>query len=347
MGEVLPFDDLVVASDERRGDAEWDDDSDIGELSPASAEQVTMQIRTMVERAWQYIAIAYQGRAYLALGYRTWDEYVDARLSDLRLTVPREERAEAVTTMSHARMSVRAIAKVLGVGVGTVHRKLAGETGAASKQNAPTIQGRDGKTYRRRTKDVAQQCPICGASHPDTPTGCPWDLFAQGLGPRPDAGLHAVDDPAEPIVTAQGRELDPAPSGREDGALAIPAVVQAVTRAVCIVDELDVLSQLVDDIESVGGRSEWSVDEPALTEGVRELIDRLRLQFDAMTEVLDRLERFAERLATHRTGQWGPGRSSPAADARRDSGYSTVAEGSFACADSSAHCVCGPSWCNE
>lgn len=40
-------------------------------LSPASAEQVTIQIRSMLERAWEFIAIAYQGRAFLALG---WDQ---------------------------------------------------------------------------------------------------------------------------------------------------------------------------------------------------------------------------------------------------------------------------------
>ena len=62
------------------------------EMSPASAEQVTMQIRSMMERAWEYIAIAYQGRAHIALGYASWDEYVDDRLGDLRLTVPREQR---------------------------------------------------------------------------------------------------------------------------------------------------------------------------------------------------------------------------------------------------------------
>ena len=48
-------------------------------------------------------------------------------------------------------------------------------------------------------KGVAvQECSICGESHPESPDECPWDLFAQGLGPRPGTVLHAVDDPAEP-----------------------------------------------------------------------------------------------------------------------------------------------------
>ena len=68
--------------------------------------------------------IADQGRADLALGYRSWDDYVDARLGDLRITVPRERRPAVVHTLSHAHMSLRAIAKLLGVGVATVHREL-------------------------------------------------------------------------------------------------------------------------------------------------------------------------------------------------------------------------------
>jgi len=48
-----------------------DPDTDIGffSMSPASAEQVTVQIRNVLDRAWEYIALAYKGRAFIALGY--------------------------------------------------------------------------------------------------------------------------------------------------------------------------------------------------------------------------------------------------------------------------------------
>ena len=82
-----------------------DDQVAVFELSPASAEQITIQIRSLMERAWEYIAIAYQGRAHLALGYASWDEYVDDRLGDLRLTVPREHRGAVVQSLSKAQMS--------------------------------------------------------------------------------------------------------------------------------------------------------------------------------------------------------------------------------------------------
>lgn len=299
MGKVLPFESPSVGDDEHRGDVDWDDDAEIGELSSAGAEQVTMQIRTMVERAWEYIAIAYQGRAYLALGYRTWDEYVDDRLGDLRLTVPREERAEAVATMSNARMSVRAIAKVLGVGIGTVHRGLAGKSAAPDADDGSTIQGRDGKTYRRRVKSVpVQECSICGDLHPESPDECPWDLFAQGIGPWPGTGLHAVDDPAGPSAPTPAREHYEAPCDIEIPAVAAPAAVEAaVVRALCILDELDDLTQLVDDIESVSGAATLKPDAPALIASATELAERVRLQINALARVRDRLERFTEAMA--------------------------------------------------
>jgi hypothetical protein len=69
--------------------ADLDADSDVGffSMSSASAEQVTVQIRTVLDRGWQYIALAYTGRAFVALGYPTWDAYVDARFGDFRIAV--------------------------------------------------------------------------------------------------------------------------------------------------------------------------------------------------------------------------------------------------------------------
>jgi hypothetical protein len=89
-----------------------DPDADVGfwSMSPASAEQVTVQIRTVLDRAWEFIALAYKGRAFIALGYANWDAYVDARFSDLRIAVPREHRAQVVAALAGVRMSCRAIA---------------------------------------------------------------------------------------------------------------------------------------------------------------------------------------------------------------------------------------------
>ena len=278
--------------------ADLDLDQRFFTLSPASAEQITLQIRSMLERAWDYVAIAYQGRAYLALGYRTWDEYVEARLGDLRLTVPCEQRAAAVQAMSHARMSVRAIAKVLGVGVATVHRELAHHGEAPRKpqdrSDPALIQGRDGKTYPRRRRTLDTACSICGEIHDGEPGDCPWDLFAQGVGPRPacpeptatdvpdhtDAGDLAISESTRP------RLVDTDTSH----------IVDAVVRVSCLIDELGSLPQLVHEIEILDWTQLAAKQEPMLADRVRSLLDDLRAQSVVMPDLVERLERAANHL---------------------------------------------------
>ena len=285
--------------------ADVDADAGFFEMSPASAEQVTIQIRSMMERAWEYVAIAYQGRAHIALGYESWDEYVDARLGDLRLTVPREERGAVVQSLSRAQLSLRAIAKVLGVDVATVHRSLgAREPAAADRAEEPApIRGRDGKQYPRRRRPTAMPCSICGEVHEGDADECPWDLFAQGLGPRPvhqkvrlgepdrDRGCADAVGVSERREHADGVDADgepkPATADEVNGA----TIVDSVTRAVCLVDELATLPQLVDAIEVAG----VSVGEAGLADGIRELIDHLRFQAEAIKSLADRLERVADR----------------------------------------------------
>jgi hypothetical protein len=71
-----------------------------------------------------------------------------------------------------------------------------------------------------------------------------------------------------------------------------PTIADSVTRAVCLVDELDVLPELVDEIEMVGESSDVS----GITDGIRELIDHLRAQAAALVCLVDRLERIAVPL---------------------------------------------------
>lgn len=272
------------------------DQAAVFELSPASAEQITIQIRMLMERAWEYIAIAYQGRAHLALGYASWDEYVDDRLGDLRLTVPREQRGAVVQSLSNAQMSLRAIAKVLGVSVATAYRDLA--SGAPDRSDtdecAPiSVKGRDGKEYRNRRKVAVHACEICGDTHDAGVDECPWDLFAQGLGPRPKS-VRRQDDrrptQEDPSATSQG-ECSP----DEIAPLAVPgaSVVDDVTRAVCVLDELSSLPELVDEIEAT---VEWRgivAPHPELLKRVQELIEHFRLHVELIAGFVSRLERVA------------------------------------------------------
>ena len=201
--------------------ADLDPDADVGfwSMSPASAEQVTVQIRTVLDRAWEFIALAYKGRAFIALGYPNWDAYVDARFGDLRIAVPREHRTQVVAELAGVRMSCRAIAQVLGVGVATVHRELTRSvptdpSGSPASDAHDVVIGRDGKEYprtRRTDPPAAMPCSTCGEHHPEPSGDCPWDLFAQGLGA---ASARRIDPGSEPRRRDHLRHAAPARSRR-------------------------------------------------------------------------------------------------------------------------------------
>ena len=190
-----------------------DPDADVGfwSMSPASAEQVTVQIRTVLDRAWEFIALAYKGRAFIALGYPNWDAYVDARFGDLRIAVPREHRTQVVAELAGVRMSCRAIAKVLGVGVATVHRELTRILPRRSIRNSGQRRKRPGDRAGREGVPAAPAalncrratCSTCGEHHPELTGGCPWDLFAQGLAPHPHGGSVPGGGPGRTPPTAR------------------------------------------------------------------------------------------------------------------------------------------------
>lgn len=288
MTELRSIDGVASAAD---AGVDQDGDAAFFELSSAGAEQVTLQIRSILERAWEYIAIAYQGRAHLALGYASWDQYVDDRLGDLRLTVPREQRGAVVQSLSKAQMSLRAIAKVLGVSVATAYRDASScaseqETDATSAK----VQGRDGRQYRKRRKAATPECAICGELHEEPPDQCPWDLFAQGRGPRPFAERQRPSADVRVPETSDGSDVQ-VPEAAVIGPSPAPSIVDLVTQAVCILDELANLPELLDEIEVAG----IPAGDGELARGVDELIQHLRCQVGAIVSFVDRLE----RITTH------------------------------------------------
>jgi hypothetical protein len=93
-----------------------------------AARKLTDQIKRDVNALWSNIVAAYLGRADIALGYGSWDEYTIVEFKSLRgLRMPREERTEVVHSLRHAGLPVRAIASATGLGVGTVHREIAAD----------------------------------------------------------------------------------------------------------------------------------------------------------------------------------------------------------------------------
>ncbi|MGM7670242.1 DNA-binding response regulator [Microbacterium sp. A93] len=126
-----------------------------GDLAADAARELTDRIRTGLEGVYQWIKAAYQGRAWLTMGYSSWDEYVTREFGNLHLRPPKEERQEVILSMREARMSTRAIGQATNLNDRTVRRELKAAGAANAAPDQPTVQGKDGKTY--------------AASHPSRP----------------------------------------------------------------------------------------------------------------------------------------------------------------------------------
>jgi hypothetical protein len=108
----------------------------------ARAERIRVGIHSFIATRKE-IADAYRDRDWAALGYESWDAYVDSEFSETRVRLTADERREAVAELRIAGMSQRAISATLGVSVGTVNADLAG----VQNRTPAEVTGTDGKSY--------------------------------------------------------------------------------------------------------------------------------------------------------------------------------------------------------
>jgi hypothetical protein len=155
--------------------------ADTGEADRSTAEEARAradQIRTAGEVMWHLVTEAYNRLDYLALGYSSWDDYMTREFGQMRLRLPREEREEVVGSLRAAGLSIRAIAAATSTSVNTVQKDLAAQVSQIDtpggpqplsdpepvqvtprfkpgtplpQEEAPTVQGTDGKTYKAKT----------------------------------------------------------------------------------------------------------------------------------------------------------------------------------------------------
>lgn len=141
-------------------------------LDADQARELTDQIRAASESLWDLVKTAYIGRAWCALGYESWDVYVQTEFQGSRISLPREERGEVVHSLRDAGLSIRAIAAAVNVGTGTVHRDLEPVVETAESDCGtedleiveatvedppapPTVTGRDGRNYKAKREPRA------------------------------------------------------------------------------------------------------------------------------------------------------------------------------------------------
>ena len=124
-------------------------------ITASQARELTDRIKVGVEAIWELVKQAYQSRAWVALGYDSWDDYCTREFGTSRIRLPREERQEVVASMREIGMSTRAIASATGMSKDTAARAL---SGVANETPAP-VTGTDGKTYTPRPQPQSEPEP--------------------------------------------------------------------------------------------------------------------------------------------------------------------------------------------
>lgn len=113
-------------------------------LDVEEARAIVNRIRQCVEIALVSITKAYDGRAWIALGYDSWAELCAAEFGE-HVRLPRDERRAVVAELHQGGMSTRAIAAATGVDRKTIRADLShvGEMGPPDAE----VVGLDGKSY--------------------------------------------------------------------------------------------------------------------------------------------------------------------------------------------------------
>jgi hypothetical protein len=187
-------------------------------LDSTEARAPTDQIKTGVETVWHLITHAYTERAWTALGYTSWDDYCTREFGTSRLRLPREERAEVVSSLRESGLSPRAIASATGLARNTVTKEL-DQVAHIKPPSEPEPVAAE--------PDAVAQCIHCGETLPLS------KLYEGGQGYECDPCV-SPDSPADKLAAAteelglyEHQELPPLPENYMD-APGAPAGVTAM-----------------------------------------------------------------------------------------------------------------------
>lgn len=112
------------------------DTVDVRDMGPDEARERVERVKAQVAAARSDLVALWRGRAWLALGYASWDALCDAEYG-VRMALPRDERREAVAELRAEGMPVRAIGPTLGLPKSTVHDDLKATRLSGSGQTEP------------------------------------------------------------------------------------------------------------------------------------------------------------------------------------------------------------------
>lgn len=117
--------------------------SERGKMNKQEAQEITNKIRKARENLAELVIKAFDEKAWVPLGYTSWDDYCKTEFKSGYISIPREERVKTVAALKERGMSNRAVASSLGVSHTTVKRDLEGGTNVPPDR----VTGTDGKSY--------------------------------------------------------------------------------------------------------------------------------------------------------------------------------------------------------
>jgi hypothetical protein len=140
-------------------------------ITAEDAEARIERVRQHLSDAMADLVELFNGRAWITLGYDSWADLCAAQFNGVRISLPRDERAEVVQELSGAGMSTRAIGSALGVGKSTISDDLAGVRNRTPERDldpgeVKTITGLDGKTYQPAQQPVVVKAHIISSEAP-------------------------------------------------------------------------------------------------------------------------------------------------------------------------------------
>lgn len=124
------------------------------DFTKAQATKLTEKIKKGAETTFEDIKKAFLGRIWLALGHKSWDEYLDAHYEGVPLALPREKKKEAVQSLTAAGMSSRAIAAATGISQSTAARQ--GKKVADPKPSGESSDSGDSNVIDIDPKDITE-----------------------------------------------------------------------------------------------------------------------------------------------------------------------------------------------
>lgn len=137
------------------------------DLTEDEARAFVKHVRASVDEIGAWIVRAVKGRAWLALGYLSWDAMCEAEFDGAVVRLPREDRREAVASLRDAGLSTRAIGQALGVSNSTVAADLDCSESNSRPDQVTSLDGRTRPAAQPARRLAVVQEPGGLRDHPE------------------------------------------------------------------------------------------------------------------------------------------------------------------------------------